>query len=480
MSSYLNIFTGNLVSPSQVPYNTFVLNGNLTLSWSTSYGSNPSPNIIAYFNNVSAVNNNYSLILPEATQVGTGLTFYINNSGNYKFNLVANDGKTVISTISAPSLNLFILTSNSTTNGTWLQAPLSGSTAVTSVSVSTAATNGNLTSSGSPIINVGTINIGLGADLAGITSLGSNTGIAIRTAASGTWSTTSIMGTPGQVSIVNGNGISGSPTLSLPNAISGIGSIALNAGGNLSFGVTANTIASNNLNGNIYLQPNGTGSIYLNNGGTGTTYATTISLGFLDFTSVGAGSAGITVFCPASGVTSYSIELPATIGTSGQVMKINTISGSTAVMAWSTPGTGTVTAITAGTNLTGGTITSSGTISLSSTVTGLTSIGVQNIISNPTQSLSVPGLVLGTPYENSLGYDITMCVILDITVNGSGANFIAMGISPTSSVIVQTVFTGSTATGLLPLTVRLSAGYWVSISTSGLTASIVGQYAVPN
>lgn len=476
MSSYLNIFSGNLVSPAQVPYNSFVLNGNLTLSWSTSYGSNPNPSIIGYFNNVIATQNGYSLILPDASQVGTGLMFYVNNSGNFQFNLVANDGATIISTIKAPSLNLFVLTKNNTTNGTWIQAPLTGSTAVTSVSVSTTGTNGNLTSSGSPIINSGTINIGLGADLLGITSLGSNTGLAVRTAGSGTWSTTSIMGTPAQVSVINGNGISGSPTLSLPNAISGIGSIALNAGGNLSFGVTPNVISSNNLNGNINITPNGTGSVSINS----TLFCTSFLFAYqgITLTSSALGSS-ITLIIPPGLSSSYIIEFPNGIGTAGQVLNIASIVGSSALLAWSTPGTGTVTSVTAGTNLTGGTITSTGTIALSATPTGLTSIGVQNIISNPTQSVSVPGLTLSNPYQNALGYDITMCVILEITVN-AGGGVITLGTSSTNTPLAHTIFSGTTTLGFLPITFKLPASYYVEITTSGLTAVIRGQYAVPN
>jgi hypothetical protein len=476
MSSYLNIFSGNLVSPSQVPYASFVLNSNLTLSWSTSYGSNPNPSIIAYFNNVTAAANGCSLILPDATQVGTGLMFYVNNSGNYNFNIVANDGAAIISTIKSPSLNLFVLASNSTSNGTWLQAPLTGSTAVTSVSVTTAGTNGNLTSSGSPIINSGTISIGLGADLLGIANLGTETGLAVRQTVSGTWGTTAIEGTPGQLSVVNGNGIGGNPILSLPNAISGIGSISLNAGGNLSIGVTANTIASTNLNGNISIIPNGIGNIYLGND-FGTTYTETISLLLVEFQN-SAATFLIEMYAPGDLASSYSIQLPLTAGTTGQVLSIESVSGSTLVTHFTSPGSGTVTAITAGSNLTGGTITSTGTIALSNTPSGLTSLGVENIISNPTQNLENTGLTIGNAYQNALGYDITMCVILEITVNSSGT--ISMGVDSTNTPLEQIIFSGTTTTGFVPLTFKLPAGYYVIISVSDLTAEIRGQYAVPN
>jgi uncharacterized protein YjbI with pentapeptide repeats len=69
---------------------------------------------------------------------------------------------------------------------------------------------------------------------------------------------------------------------------------------------------------------------------------------------------------PATVATNVTWTLPATDGTSGQVLSTN----GSGTLSWSTgggSGNGTVTSITAGTGLNGGTITTSGTISLANT-----------------------------------------------------------------------------------------------------------------
>jgi hypothetical protein len=77
--------------------------------------------------------------------------------------------------------------------------------------------------------------------------------------------------------------------------------------------------------------------------------------------------------------SSASYILPSTIPSiNGQVLSSDT-SGN---MSWITSGTGTVTSITAGSNLTGGTITTNGTIALSNAISGLTSISSGNVTMN--------------------------------------------------------------------------------------------------
>jgi hypothetical protein len=70
------------------------------------------------------------------------------------------------------------------------------------------------------------------------------------------------MGTSGQIFVTNGDAVSGPPTFSLYQNITGLQSIRV---GNLSlcnmFGTAANTISSTNPNGNINLSPNGTGAV---------------------------------------------------------------------------------------------------------------------------------------------------------------------------------------------------------------------------
>jgi hypothetical protein len=99
------------------------------------------------------------------------------------------------------------------------------------------------------------------SDLEALVNFGTSTGIATRTGV-GTWSLGSLMGTSGQIFVTNGDAVSGPPTFSLYQNITGLQSIRV---GNLSlcnmFGTAANTISSTNPNGNINLSPNGTGAV---------------------------------------------------------------------------------------------------------------------------------------------------------------------------------------------------------------------------
>jgi hypothetical protein len=66
---------------------------------------------------------------------------------------------------------------------------------------------------------------------------------------------------------------------------------------------------------------------------------------------------------PSAGITNYTLTLPPTVGTNGQVLSTNA-SGD---LSWISAAGGSVTSITAGTGLNGGTITTTGTIDLANT-----------------------------------------------------------------------------------------------------------------
>lgn len=83
------------------------------------------------------------------------------------------------------------------------------------VVISTVQPASGLTITGGPITNSGTFTFALANDLAAIEALAS-TGLAVRTSAD-TWATRTITGTAGQITVTNGTGVSGNPTLSLPN-----------------------------------------------------------------------------------------------------------------------------------------------------------------------------------------------------------------------------------------------------------------------
>lgn len=105
-----------------------------------------------------------------------------------------------------------------------------------------------------------------------------------------------------------------------------------------------------------------------------------------------------------------------------------------------------------------------------------TTEGVGGIATAPPVS-SASTLALGTAYQNTLGYDILLAVNVNITVNAAGS--VLLGVGPTSTPTQQTIESGITALGPLMVPIYLPNNYYALLSASGLTASIVGQIAMP-
>jgi hypothetical protein len=90
------------------------------------------------------------------------------------------------------------------------------------------------------------------AELAAISGLSSN-GLIARTSSS-TAAARTLTGTAGQITVVNGDGVSGNPTLSLPTALTSVNSVTSPSASNL-------TLATLDSNQNILLTPHGSGFV---------------------------------------------------------------------------------------------------------------------------------------------------------------------------------------------------------------------------
>lgn len=106
---------------------------------------------------------------------------------------------------------------------------------------------------------------------------------------------------------------------------------------------------------------------------------------------------------------------------------------------------------------------------------GPVTLKANNIITNPASS-SQPTLAYGTAYQNTLGYDILITVVLSITANTSGVW--KLGVGSTNTPAQQTIITGLTATGIVPISFYLPNSYYALLSVSGTqTSTIDGQIA---
>ena len=113
--SYVNPFTGQTLSPSQVGYEEITLAVDTFLQWPIN-GNNA--DVVANIIQVTATASSLKLYLPSALQVSTGQSVLIQNIGATSFTVTDISGNTIIAIASGIAQYIF-LTDNTTNNGTW-------------------------------------------------------------------------------------------------------------------------------------------------------------------------------------------------------------------------------------------------------------------------------------------------------------------------------------------------------------------------
>lgn len=90
---------------------------------------------------------------------------------------------------------------------------------------------------------------------------------------------------------------------------------------------------------------------------------------------------------------------------------------------------------------------------------------------------SASTLALGTAYQNTAAYDVMLVIYIGISANVSGV--LKLGVGPTSTPTQQTLITGVTTLGFVPVTIYIPTSYYGLLSISGtVTSSILGQIAM--
>ena len=119
MTTYINPFTGQTVSPSSVSYESLALTANTELQWPINGNDNtPASSIIDVTATSSGTGTGWLLKLPPATQVSTGQSLIIRNVGAQLFTVTDNGGNTIVS-IASGIADFIFLTDNTTVNGIW-------------------------------------------------------------------------------------------------------------------------------------------------------------------------------------------------------------------------------------------------------------------------------------------------------------------------------------------------------------------------
>ena len=130
MTSYVNPYTGQTVSPSQVSYEALTISTDTYIQWPVNGNTS---NVVANIIEVTATASNLKLYLPPATQVSDGQSTLIRNVGSNAFTVVNYDGGTIISVASGVAEYIYV-TNNSTIDGTWSSVTFGAGTSAANAS----------------------------------------------------------------------------------------------------------------------------------------------------------------------------------------------------------------------------------------------------------------------------------------------------------------------------------------------------------
>jgi hypothetical protein len=127
MTTYTDPFTGQTISPTQVGYEALTLTSttpNTLLQWPINGNTG---SVVANIIDITANSTGLTVTMPPATQVSTGQSTLIRNTGGNSFTVLDNSGGTLITITSGLAWYLY-LTNNSTTAGTWTEVQFGAGT----------------------------------------------------------------------------------------------------------------------------------------------------------------------------------------------------------------------------------------------------------------------------------------------------------------------------------------------------------------
>ena len=118
MTTYNSVFSGNVVQPTDVSYESITLTANLQLVWPIN-GNLSTDTPAARIMDVSASSGGLELRMPAANQVSVGQDALIKNTGANTFTVKTYGGAGTIVSIASGEAKYIYLTNNSTTPGAW-------------------------------------------------------------------------------------------------------------------------------------------------------------------------------------------------------------------------------------------------------------------------------------------------------------------------------------------------------------------------
>ena len=229
--------------PPQASCQVLTLTVNVQLDYP--YSANTNNLTVTDMIDVSATSPNLNIFLPNSTLTSPGFSVTFNNVGTNSFDVVLNDGVTLLTTVDQGDVITVYLYSNPNANGNWRVIPFgSGVNAISTLGIASSdtsiiVTNGEITPPG------GTIDVKLPLLISKTQTL-TSTGPGIVTmnpSETSPWGVTTLSN-GSNITISNANASTGSPTISLNENVS---IVQLTAG---------NIIIENNLITNTNTDPN--------------------------------------------------------------------------------------------------------------------------------------------------------------------------------------------------------------------------------
>ena len=117
-NTYTSPFTGDVVLPTDVSFQSLSLSANSALAWPSYVPPNSSYIPASRIINVTPTAAGFSLALPPGSQGSVGTDILFVNKGSYSFNVTYSDGSNS-ATIAAGQAQYYYLTNNATDPGTW-------------------------------------------------------------------------------------------------------------------------------------------------------------------------------------------------------------------------------------------------------------------------------------------------------------------------------------------------------------------------
>ena len=245
--------------PPQGSCQELVLTTNTQLDYP--YSANTSNLTVTDMIDVSATISNLKLFLPNSTLTGPGFSVTFNNVGTNSFDVVLNDGVTVLTTVGQGDVITVYLYSNSNANGNWRVISFgSGVNAISTLDIASSnssiiVANGVITPPG------GTIDVTLPPLISTIETFGgSSVGLVIiDSSESPYWGVVSL-NNDSNITITNPDGKTGAPSIGLNSSID----VVQITSGNII--ITNNTITNTNVATTLTIVSNGASSKLTLNG----------------------------------------------------------------------------------------------------------------------------------------------------------------------------------------------------------------------